>query len=88
MAKYRIIKEDDLRRLLRGYLKMLALQSGGVVNWEWYGESQWDFLAEWAQEKGIDIWSEEFEDLTIDDIVEEDIKKYPEFSVDFEADGR
>lgn len=41
-----LISEKDLRELLNGYLHYVALESGGVDNWDWYGESIRDFLRE------------------------------------------
>ena len=73
MTKYRLVKEDELRFMLRGYLKYLALQSGGVDNWEWYGESLGDFVETWAKEKGLDL---EEDDYGFDDIVEEDLERF------------
>ena len=33
MKRY-VIKEDEFRRLLNGYFQFLALDNGGVDNWE------------------------------------------------------
>lgn len=37
MKKYRLIKESELINIFEGYNKFLALESGGVDNWECYG---------------------------------------------------
>ena len=34
-----IVPEKELIKLLSGYNKFLALENGGVDNWQWYGES-------------------------------------------------
>ena len=39
MAKNIILTETGFKNIYRGYLKYIALQSGGVDNWEWYGDS-------------------------------------------------
>lgn len=39
-----IVPEKELIKLLTGYNKLLALQNGGVDNWEWYGASLNGFL--------------------------------------------
>lgn len=39
MAKNVILTEIGFKNIYRGYLKYIALQSGGVDNWEWYGDS-------------------------------------------------
>jgi len=44
MEKYYKISESDLRELLHDSLKLSALESGGVDNWEWYGDSIFDFI--------------------------------------------
>ena len=40
---YRISKEE-LLSLIEDSLTLTALESGGVDNWEWYGESIHEFL--------------------------------------------
>ena len=44
MEKYYKISETDLRDLIYNYLKFAALESGGVDNWDWYGEALHDYL--------------------------------------------
>ena len=44
MAKNIILTETEFKNIYRGYLKYLALQSGGVDNWAWYGDSLCNFL--------------------------------------------
>ena len=41
---YFVIPEKEYRKLLEDSLRLTALESGGVDNWEWYGESIHDFL--------------------------------------------
>lgn len=39
-----ILTETQFKEIYQGYLKYLALERGGVDNWEWYSESLNDFL--------------------------------------------
>lgn len=39
MAKYYLVKEEELIELLANSYKMEALERDGVDNWTWYGES-------------------------------------------------
>lgn len=71
--EYRLVTEKELRRLLYAYNKMIALESGGVDNWDWYGASIGDYIDEWVREKDFDL----DEDWGLDDIVEDDIQSYP-----------
>lgn len=45
MKKY-IINKKELKKILNGYLQFIALENGGVDNWEWCGTSCSDFLKE------------------------------------------
>ena len=40
------IKQRKLLDLLEAYFKLAALESGGVDNWEWYGDSLCQYLQE------------------------------------------
>lgn len=73
MKKYRLVPEAELRHYIEAWLKLQALEHGGVNNWEWYGYSLSDFLENWAKETGKDP---EDEDLDFDKIVNEDIEEY------------
>ena len=42
--KYYAVSEDELRELIHDSMKLCALESGGVDNWEWYGASIQDFI--------------------------------------------
>lgn len=61
----RVIEEKDLIELLTGYYKYVALESGGVDNWEWHGGSLGQFLEENECEdyeelvnKYINVWAQ------------------------------
>lgn len=46
MKRY-IVNEKELKELLSGYFYALALENGGVDNWQWESESQHDFINEY-----------------------------------------
>ena len=73
MTKY-ILTREQLLELLTSHNKLIALESGGVDNWEWYGASIHDFIDEWIREEGVNP----DEDWYIDDIADLDIDKYYE----------
>lgn len=74
MIKKYILTEEQLERLLTAALRLTALESGGVDNWDWYGESIRDFIDSWVNEEHKDP-NEEWE---ISDIAHEDLKLYKE----------
>jgi len=43
--KYYIISEERLKELLEEEARYIALENGGVDNWEWYGASIQDYLS-------------------------------------------
>lgn len=46
MNKKYIIPENLFKELLDSYITLMALEGGGVDNWEWYGESVKDYYKE------------------------------------------
>ena len=44
MEKVYVVYENELKELIHDSLKLMALENGGVDNWEWYGDSLNDFL--------------------------------------------
>lgn len=42
--KYYKITEDELLNFIESSMRLYALQSGGVDNWEWYGVSLDNFI--------------------------------------------
>ena len=67
MSKYRLVPEQKLLRLLEGYARLVALENGGVDNWEWYGESLGNYLDNYFDDEKYHEFSE---------IAEETIKNY------------
>lgn len=76
MEKNYIISESELRDLLTNTYKLMALESGGVDNWEWYGESIHDFLNRFADENNLS--AEDRENLDFSIIIERDLESYVE----------
>lgn len=76
MAKNVILTETEFKAIYRGYLKYLALQNGGVDNWEWYGESLGYFLRDYYSVNHPDRTEEDFSEYyDFDVVVDEDIDK-------------
>ena len=77
MARNIILTETGFKNIYRGYLKYLALQSGGVNSWEWYGDSLNAFLRDWYFENHPSRTEEDFSEqyYDFDTIVEEDLDK-------------
>lgn len=71
--KYYEIDEHDLKNLLYQAHKLTALESGGVDNWGWYGESISEFCKEVKEE--IPALKDEPE-VYLEDIVDEALKQY------------
>ena len=44
--KMYLVSRSDLLEMIEAQMRLAALESGGVDNWEWYGESLRDFLRE------------------------------------------
>lgn len=70
MRQYKI-SEERLLDLLQTEAKYMALEWGGVDNWEWYGDALGDGLNRIAEEVSLNLkngkdWFE-FEDLDIED---------------------
>ena len=69
-TQYRKVPENVLRDMMIGYYNYLALQQGGVDNWEWAGDSISNFIND-----AIVIEEKHFD--SIEDIVDHDMKSYP-----------
>ena len=44
--KMYLVSRSDLLEMIEAQMRLAALESGGVDNWEWCGESLGDFLRE------------------------------------------
>ena len=78
MKKYRLVSEEDLIELLTDANTMLALERGGVDNWEWYSESTYNFIQTFLEnhENELNLSEDELEDFSIRDIAECDVEMY------------
>lgn len=75
---YVLIPKKKALSLLENNAKLMALKSGGVNNWNWYGEFLWDYLKEYFGEDN----DEEVEYLDFSDIANEEIAQYREINLD------
>ena len=71
-----IIDEKELRELLYSYYKLEALEYGGVDNWEYYSESQEDYLDFVLSGSDADYM---FNNEGLEFLVNDEIKKYKPF---------
>ena len=46
------LTRDELKVYLEGYHKNKALEHGGVDNWDWYGDSLYDYCEDERKETG------------------------------------
>lgn len=71
MDKVLTIKESRLKELLEAYHILMALEQGGVDNWEWYGDSRQDYIDCWVEETKRDkeiYW--DFEDIVKEELLD------------------
>lgn len=84
--EYIAITIDRMKELLVSEMKLCALESGGVDNWSWHGDSLHDYLREavtwydktfweWVNnEKAADETAEEFvEGISFEDLAEYEV---------------
>lgn len=64
-----ILTEKELLNLLSNNIKLTALESGGVDNWEWYSESINEFLTDSCKELNK-------ENLELEDLAKEELSNY------------
>ena len=65
----KIVPKEELTELIEALYKLAALESGGVDNWEWCGESMSDFLDRyWIENHDALI---KFFNLTTEEEIEE-----------------
>ena len=76
MTKYYLLEEAELKNILQGYCKFVALQGAGVNNWEYYGEALSDMISDWVDELDLDLDT----DWTFKDIAEDYMKAYKTIS--------
>lgn len=69
---YCLVPKDELKDLLYDSLKLQALESGGVDNWSWYGDSIRDFIDAAKADYNVP----EDDDFGIGDMAEVDAEGY------------
>ena len=73
--KHYIVSEKELLELLKGYFYGVALESGGVDNWEWESDSRHDFIDSYNQSNNAHCTS-------IEEIADDVLLSYEEAQVD------
>ena len=74
---YYMVEEKKLKELIESQLKLAALESGGVDNWAWYGESLYDFIVNYISENHICEDNEGFDcDFDYKDMAELELSHY------------
>ena len=68
VKKYYKISEELLIELMKDSLVLAALESGGVDNWEWYGDSRCDFLDEAGAEDFDELAETEVKNLRLEEV--------------------
>ena len=79
--RYYKIDETMLRTLLADSIELSYLNAGGVDNWNWYGASIGDGIADWLDlhHDIVNTWDSDDsrrEDFYIDDIAQAEIDLY------------
>jgi hypothetical protein len=76
-----MISESELKDLLTAYYTLMALEHGGVDNWEGYGWSIGDFIKDWLYERKNEFncdMSDMVDEFSIEDIANYEIIEYDE----------
>ena len=68
MEKYYKIKKELLIELIKDSLTLAALESGGVDNWEWAGESCGDYLNSAGAEDFEELAEREIKELELEEV--------------------
>jgi hypothetical protein len=84
---YIAISASELIELVAAQMKLMALESGGVDNWEWYGESLHEYMRELPNCYGEEFWSwarnEKALDETLEDFIDDlSIEDYARFEIE------
>ena len=74
--KYYLVEEKEMINLLDSYLHYLALEQGGVGDWEWYYASLGEFIDRHKLDHGIRY--------TIRDMAKEELSNYSAMMLDLE----
>ena len=74
-----LVPEHTLRDLLNDSNKLTALECGGVDNWDWYGYSIGDYVADFRrnnQDLVKEVFGEDEEDFGIEEMSELELMDY------------
>lgn len=84
--KYRLVPEEELMRLISDQMVLVALEQGGVDNWDWYSESLWN-LAEDLNKEGQFVEKIDCANEVFDTYAEKEVEKYDPVSVEEYSNG-
>lgn len=74
-----LVPEHTLRDLINDSNKLTALECGGVDNWDWYGYSISDYVADFRrnnQDLVKEVFGEDEEDFGIEEMSELELMDY------------
>ncbi len=74
-----LINEKELKELLTSHLTLMALDSGGVNNWEWYGDALNGFVEEWIENNNITFEDDEDDYYGIENMAKDYLNFYEEY---------
>ena len=74
--KYYLVEEEEMVNLLDSYLHLLALEQGGVGDWEWYYASLGEFIDQHKLDHGIRY--------TIRNMAKEELSNYSAVMLDLD----
>lgn len=85
--EYIAVPASEMIDMIADQMRLIALDSGGVDNWEWHGESLRDYLKTLPYEYGDKFWlwvdSEKAKDETAAEFVEDmDFEDFARYEVD------
>ena len=80
MNEFYAVPREELLELLEAQYRFIALERGGVDNWSWYEESNYDFLKDYVNENEVFLTlkmnKETVEDFDFNDIAEFELGSY------------
>lgn len=84
--EYIAVPANELIDLIADQMRLIALDAGGVDNWQWYGESIRNYLQELPENYGDRFWTwvnnEKATDETVEDFLfDMDFTDFAEYEV-------
>jgi hypothetical protein len=69
--EYIAVPVSEMIDLIADQMKLIALDSGGVDNWSWYGESLREYLKDLPNEYGDKFWTWVHNEKAVDETAED-----------------